>query len=199
MESIVINSDGNEKKRCSVWDNEVPIKIVDGGAHAYIMREIDEPRDYNELYHLAIYNLTSKDTLHLHLNTPGGRIDAALQICDALKRTKAKVIVYLSGSTYSAGTLITMCADELYVAEYTDFMVHTYSTEVSGKGHEMKSRQEFSDKETSLLIHTMYKHFLTEEEIEKVIEGKDFWFNKCEVLERWERKVKHTEREKEKK
>jgi hypothetical protein len=53
------------------------------------------------------------------------------------------------------------------------------------KGHEMKSRQEFIDASLNSAFRAFYSGFLTEEEMDEIIEGKDYWMDKSEVLVRW--------------
>jgi len=54
--------------------------------------------------------------------------------------------------------------------------------------HEMKAQQRFTDVELEKYFHRIYGKFLTEKEIEEVIDGRDIWLNKEEVLERWKNK-----------
>lgn len=52
------------------------------------------------------------------------------------------------------------------------------------KGHEMKARQEFIDRHLRIVFTQTYTGFLSEQEIEDVIEGKDIWLSGDEVRER---------------
>lgn len=56
--------------------------------------------------------------LLVDLNTPGGRVDYMLDIADAIDRARAKHIktaVFISGDATSAGALIAMVCDEIYM------------------------------------------------------------------------------------
>lgn len=65
-------------------------------------------------------------------------------------------------------------------------MIHNYSAfGMQGKGHEMKARQNFVDRELNRTFKDYYIGFLSEEEINDVIEGKDIWLNFEEVNDRW--------------
>jgi len=167
-----------------VWDWYVPIVTTKNITHAYLTETIDEPSYYNELCYL-LENSVPSETVYLHLNTPGGMIDSAFMLIDAIKSAQARVIGKLSGNVCSAGTLITMTCDEIEVADHTAFMVHNYSGGVSGKGHEMKSRQEFIDESLNAAFRSFYSGFLTENEMDEIIDGKDYWMAKDEVMERW--------------
>lgn len=52
----------------------------------------------------------------IEINTPGGRLDAALQMRDVLLATPLRTIAYVDREAFSAGALIALAADELYMA-----------------------------------------------------------------------------------
>lgn len=108
------------------WDLYVPVIVNKNTLHAYITEAIDEPSNYNELCYL-LDTADSTDTIHLHINTPGGMIDSAFMLIDSIKRSKAKVVGHLSGTVASAGTMIALACNELEVAPHTAFMIHNYS------------------------------------------------------------------------
>ena len=49
----------------------------------------------------------------------------------------------------------------------------------------MKARQEFMDSSLNDAFKAFYLGFLTEEEMASVIDGKDMWIGKDEVITRW--------------
>lgn len=167
-----------------VWDNAVPILKEGTITHVYITDEIMEPAEYNELCH-ALRKAEEYEVFNFYLTTPGGDLDSACVILDAMRNSKAKIKGYLSGSVNSAGTMITMGCDDIEVANHTSFMVHYYSATVGGKGSELKQRQSFMNELLENLMYDVYRGFLTEEEIQSTIEGSDFWFNKEQIEERW--------------
>jgi len=174
----------------SVWDKEVPIVKQDGKYHVYISEDIANPSVYNELAHTLKYKVEPDDEVLIHLNTPGGIIDSANMLYDAIINCPGKTTAYLTGTVASAGTLIAMAVDNLEVAEGTAFMAHNYSGGVAGKGHEMRAQQNFTDEQLSLFFGQVYAKFLTKSEIKEMIDGKDLWMGKKEILKRWARKTK---------
>jgi len=177
-----------------VWNWEVPLVTNRFHTDAYILDSIEEPAVYSELCH-KLRTAEKGDTFTIHLNTPGGMIDSAMMIIDAIKASKAKVTAQLTGTVASAGTIIALSCDQVAVADHTAFMIHNYSGGLSGKGHEMKARQEFIDSSLKAAFESFYQGFLTEKEMKDVIDGKDMWMGKDEVIERWSYKVGRTTRE----
>ena len=167
-----------------VWDIYVPIVTSKNITHVYLTEAIDEPSYYNELCFL-LDTASSDDHIHIHLNTPGGMIDSTFMLISSIKNTKAKVTAHLSGTVASAGTMIALACQQLEVANHTAFMVHNYSAGMIGKGHEMKARQEFTDASIESAFKDIYGDFLTAKEIREVIDGKDMWMPKDEVIARF--------------
>ena len=185
------------KEQNRTWDKEVPI-IVDEprkAITAFITGAIEEPKQYNELcYSLNIVD--EEMTVYLNINTPGGIIDSALMVVDAINKSKAKVIGTLSGTVASAGTIIAMACDELIIAPHLSFMIHNYSGGMSGKGHEMKARQKFTDEHLNDAFKYFYKGFLSEIEMINVIDGTDLWMGTNEVISRWQNRIDYIQSKK---
>lgn len=116
-----------------IWDLAVPIVISKNRTDVYIADEIVEPAYYNELTYL-LAQASPAETFYIHLNTPGGIVDSAFHIVDAIENTQARVVARLTGSVCSGGTLIALACDDLIVAKHTAWMSHNYSGGAHGKG-----------------------------------------------------------------
>lgn len=176
------------QKEKSVWDEYCPIieKEVDDRTYlsVYLTEGIEAPSVYNELCH-KLRTLGPQDEAHLYINNGGGIIDSMVMIVDALNTSEAEIHVHLSGSVASAATFPVMYADKLHVAPFTHFMIHNYSGGFGGKGKEAKDQMDFVNEEIGKTFKDIYKGFLTDEEIERVIDDKDNWMGANEVMERW--------------
>ena len=174
------------KKKTQVWDNYVPIVKSKAGSiiHVYLTDQIDVPASYNELC-FELLSAKAGTSVKLHINNGGGIIDSAFMIIDAIKQSKATITAVLSGTVASAATVITLACDNIEVIDYTSFMIHNYSAGTQGKGHEMKAYMDFNNSELNSAFRTIYGGFLTDAEMEAVIDGKDMWMGKDEVLSRW--------------
>src|SRR5919106_1166439 len=51
----------------------------------------------------------------LHINTPGGRVDAAIQMRDALLDARVDTIAFIDKEAYSAGALIALATRKIYM------------------------------------------------------------------------------------
>lgn len=172
----------------NVWDECIPI-ISESNCHTvYLTGNIEEPYDYSKLCHM-LYTANEYDEFRIVINSLGGVLDSAFMIVDAIKNTKAKTTCRLTGTVASAATIVALSCDELETSSNLSFMIHNYSASgVHGKGHEMKARQNFVDRELNRSFQEFYSGFLSVDEIEDVIEGKDIWLNNEEVEKRWNKK-----------
>ena len=77
---------------------------IDLGLAPYLERVIDEAED------------AGAAALILDINTPGGRLDAVLQMNDALLGADVRTIAFVNRTAFSAGALIAISAHEIYMA-----------------------------------------------------------------------------------
>ncbi len=84
----------------------VPIKgIIDLGLAPFVERTLKEATD------------AQADAVVLNVDTFGGRVDAAVQIRDALLQSKTKTIAFVNKRAISAGALISMAAETIAMAD----------------------------------------------------------------------------------
>lgn len=172
----------------NIWEEYVPIVETDSGIEVYMYESISAPGVYAEL-HNKLLNLPADKTVTLHINNGGGYEQGASTICQALRNTKATTVANLSGIVASAATIITMECDNIEVAPDTMFMIHESSFDnLGGKFSDMKSFQDYYNEHTREASKRSYLGFLTEDEIERIHNGKELWFSATEVLTRWNNK-----------
>ena len=169
----------------SEWDKTIPIVANGKVVTVFLNDEIYEPGAYNELCY-TLEN-TSADQVRLYINNGGGQLDAMLSIIASMERCSCEITGVLSGTVASAATMIALKCDKLEVADYTSWLTHYYSGGTGGKGNEIKAKHDFESTEIPKMFKQIHKDFLTPSEITRVIEGRDIWLNKDQILERFAR------------
>ena len=149
----------------------------------YLSGTIEEPEKYAEWLHL-IRNASENDEIIIHINSQGGNAATAIQLMRVLKETPATVTASVEGVCMSAATFIFLSATAFDISEFSDFMFHNYSSITSGKGGEMFDAISHEKKWADNLMKTIYKDFLTENEIQQILDNRDIWMEGDEVMER---------------
>lgn len=151
--------------------------------HFYIITEIDQPEAYLDLINV-LKTAEAHDTIFIYLNTPGGSLSTAVQIIGAIRQCAGTVVTCLEGEVCSAGTMIFLSGHRHIISPHSTFMIHNYSHWFGGKGNEVVSYIKYQEQYFRKLARDVYSGFLTDEEIDAVFDGKDFWMDSDEVLRR---------------
>lgn len=162
--------------------------------HFYLSEDVGAPEDYTDMIH-RIATAGENDTVFIHLNTPGGRLDTGVQIINAMQTTQAKVVTILEAEAFSLGTLIFLAGDELVVNDHCMIMFHNFKGGVVGKGHEQLAQLEATVKWFTELAREIYIPFLNEDEFNRIIKGEDLWMHSAEIRDRIENMIKIYEKE----
>lgn len=162
--------------------------------NVYVMSEIGYADEYIELIDI-LAGAKDTDTFNIYLNTPGGNMDTAIMIVNALASTEAITTAYLTGNVASAGTVIALACDALVPMAYSEFMIHTYSMGAYGKGHELDTRVKFTSDNWKKFAKDVYTPFLTDDELDSILKGQDMYFSASEVVDRWERVIQFREKQ----
>lgn len=168
--------------RC--FKQTIPLNIY----HFYISDVIEDHAPFYELLN-TLKTAEAHDRIIIYLNCPGGALYVAIQIVNAIQTSQATVITCLDGQVCSAATLIFLVGHEYIVNKHGSFMIHNYSEGVFGKGNEIISRVKHATDWFEKLTFDIYGNFLTKEEIQGVLQGKDLWLDSDEVLERLQKNI----------
>ncbi len=157
-------------------------------------REMTQPSDFHEEL-ATIRACTENDVLKILINSGGGSIAVAKAFLSAMAQCPAQIICEIVGECCSAATFVFLAGDELRISDDAEFMIHTASYGYGGKENNVRQYVQFQEKATSRLLRKYYKHYLTEEEIDSVIEGKDLWHDAEELSKRLEHRSEMFQRE----
>lgn len=123
------------------------------------------------------------DTIHVHLNSPGGDAFDGISIYNQLKNHSAKIIIHVDGLAASAASIIAMAADELIMNVGSMLMIHEASTFAFGTKADIKktlNALEGIDKSIADIYMTRFEG--EREEIETMIVN-ETWFTATEAVD----------------
>jgi|32_taG_2_1085360.scaffolds.fasta_scaffold05748_2 ATP-dependent protease ClpP protease subunit len=151
--------------------------------HFYLHGEIGCSSEYVDLLD-CLYSATSGDVIYIHLNTPGGRLNTAVEIIHAIVQSEGTVVTCADGLAASAGSLIFFCGSSFVVGEFSEVMLHDGSSGELGKINENLKSAMFTSARLSAIYHSVYGKYFTPEEVDKVLNGEDLYLTAFEVEER---------------
>lgn len=149
----------------------------------YLCGAIETPEEYIQWFD-TIRHSGESDVVKIYINSPGGNVFTAIQFMRALKETQASIVMSVEGECASAATMIFLCGDSFEVSEHSMFMFHNYSGGTFGKGGEMLDQLQHERAWSERLLRDVYKDFLTETEINAILNNKDIWMDGEEVVKR---------------
>ena len=75
----------------------------------------------------TLYEMTENDIIEINIDSPGGYITTATQICTAMRQCRGRVMTHASGLCASAGSLIWSCGQYVSIGDNANFMWHMSS------------------------------------------------------------------------
>lgn len=131
-----------------------------------------------KLMNLARVNGFDRPTVHLHINSGGGSVDAGISIMDTILRLKKDVNIYtyVEGMAASAATLISLVGTKRYMTSHSSMLIHQLSAGMWGKYSELKDDIENYDN-LMKLIKTFYSEYtkISVEELDQILHHDLFW------------------------
>lgn len=149
--------------------------------------EFTHPKQFEEI--VAVLEQASEgDYMRINLTTNGGALHSILPLLGAMQHTDCHVHVHACSDVASAGTFLLMKADSVSINDYVTIMCHEVSFGSAGSGHTVARHVDHTLKSSEKLIRDMYEHFFTEEELDKMLSGSDYYMDKDEFLVRYNRR-----------
>lgn len=151
--------------------------------HVYLHEEVGDLAKYYKLNHM-IRNGDPTDNFIIYLNNFGGNVHTGIEITNAVKASQSNIFTCISGPVYSMASLLALQGDMVYVEDDTFMMFHDYSAVEVGKGSEINAAVDNNKKFYYELCWKMVKGFLTKKEFNAMMNGKDFYIDRPEILKR---------------
>jgi ATP-dependent protease ClpP protease subunit len=161
----------------------------------YLNSAIGNPEEYAE-WNQILRSSGEQDVVYLHINCYGGQALTAVQLMRAISESRATVVASVEGACMSAATFLFLMADVCEISDHSIFMFHNFSGGTIGKGNEMMAQVHHNDKWARNLMESIYQDFFTQEEIDSILEGKDYWLSPDEVTERLQKRNDILEKQK---
>lgn len=160
--------------------------VVQAVSHKYTFHldtELGAPENYRELSTILM-NAGPEDEINLFLNGPGGYLSTCAQLVNLIQNSDALVTAHLMGPIASAHTFIFLACNSWVVYPHSSLMMHSYSGGVYEKGKEIIKSALATQSFFEELVQEIYYPFLTEEEVDMIIDGKDIHMQAKEVSKR---------------
>lgn len=150
-----------------------------------IRDDIDSVDYFADLIEL-LRTASEDDVFNLYFSTNGGMLDATQELLAAMSVTQALVVGHLVNKAISAGSIIFLNCHEWQVYSGSFMMIHQMSYSAGGGNQNVKGQVDFYARMNEKLVKNTYTGFLTPEEIQDVLNGKDVYLEDVEVAERLE-------------
>ena len=147
--------------------------------------EITEVDDYFDLIDALNY-ASPDDEFIIRIHSGGGSLGTADVIINAIQNTPARVHGHIESLCGSASTIIFLNCHTYSISPRAEFFVHTASSGTIGKEHENYASIMFDRKRVHKMVRDAYEGLLTEQEIDNVLKGQDYYFDVEELGERLE-------------
>jgi len=145
---------------------------------------INSPSEYSNLFQL-FETASEGDEILIDINSPGGVLDTAILISRAIRGCEATVKTRIGPTTASAATVIALACDGFEIDEQSTMQVHTASFSPGyAKTPDILASTLHNVKQIEKFVRNTYKHFLTEDEIQQVLDGREIYLDSDELSER---------------
>ena len=151
----------------------------------YLVDDIGEASDYIELCDV-LRSASPNDEILIRFNSGGGLLSTGDMIINAINESQAHVHGFIEHDCGSMATMIFLACHSWSLSDTSEFFIHSASGGTVGKEHENFASTMFARKKLHKMVRNRYAGFLTEKEIENVLNGQDYYFDSEEIAERLE-------------
>ena len=149
----------------------------------WFTNSIEDVSFYDHVLHL-LYMAEEGDVIDLMISSYGGSLDTLLALRSAIGVSQAQVTGHLLANASSAAGMLLLSCHNFVVNEFATFHAHTASYGSYGKTDDVKSQVDFITKQTEEIVRSVYRFILDDTEIQKLLDGKEFYFDHREISSR---------------
>lgn len=137
-------------------------------------------------------DLSKNDELEFSITSGGGSMEGLIALLDVVNTTEANVTAVIKGECHSAASMLAVSCPNIIVSPYASMLVHNASLGAGrAKAYDLKQYVDHSTDFCNNLFRDVYEGFLTDDEIEEVIRGKELWMGAAEISDRIEKMMQY--------
>lgn len=155
-----------------------------------IDEEIKDPVYYRAVVE-RMSTCSEEDVVRFRINSPGGSLSGLLSLLYAIKDTEATCIAEIVGDCHSAASILALNCDSVHVSPYASMLVHYIQFNAGGKGADVRDMVAHTLSQSDRIFKETYSGFCSEDEIERIVEGKQLYLHSEEIAERLESKFEY--------
>ena len=128
--------------------------------------------------------LSADDVAEIEINSPGGSVIQGVEMANAIKNCKAKIIAHVVGIAASMASVIACACDEIEMEEASFMMIHDPWGYTEGNAEEMRKQASVLDQMKTIIMSFYRGKFKnrTEEEISALMSD-ETWYTGAECKE----------------
>lgn len=142
----------------------------------HINQEIKGPDFYSRIFDMLL-EAGEADMVSFFVASPGGRIDGLNVLLEGIRLTDAHTVAILIGEASSAASILALTCNEVVVTESAEALIHSCRFGSSGKAADIAAHTQHTLKTTEKLARATYAGFLSPEELQQMLDGKEFYFD----------------------
>ena len=141
--------------------------------------------DYNSPKPLKAFlaELAADDEAEIEINSPGGLVVQGIEMANAIKNCKAKVVAHVTGIAASMASVIACACDKIEMEEASFMMIHDPWGYAFGNAEEMRKEASVLDQMKAVIMSFYRGKFkgLTDEQIAALMSD-ETWYTGAECL-----------------
>lgn len=136
----------------------------------------------------ALEAADEEDTIEISLQSPGGSLDVTDYFIHCMRKTAGHIHISASGNVSSAATLILLQADSFDLSEHFNSTLHSGSIGSGGNYNEYRAQVAFYPQWMEKALRSGYEGFVSEKELDDMLEGKDIILDAAGWLDRYNKR-----------
>ncbi|MEY5098879.1 MAG: hypothetical protein RJA36_1598 [Pseudomonadota bacterium] len=153
------------------------------GAHIYVYDVIDAWWGASASALIEALAGVGDQTVHLHINSPGGDVFEARAMASAIVAHPGQVISHIDGMAASAATYLALAASEVRMTEGGLFMIHNSWTLAYGNKNELRATADLLDKIDGTITNDYTKRTGASADQVRAWMDAETWFTAQEALD----------------